>query len=260
MRSSWPGNWIMPDERTRCQVEVARWKLPTDVTTVLVTRLWHGTNEPPGGIEERVRLLKRYTAPSVLGQVAAPDRWVILLGKRWIPGAGAAAGRWLSELPDWVRLVAMNDGEAIISGTRRGIDDMDLKRRIVVARCDGDDMLAPDFFQALLAYFGASGIKRPTLLEFPVGVQTDGQVGRLDVRTGGHFHAVVQPSSLKLIGPYVDAHTEVWRRDATLPAAAMITRWPMWCEVIHDGNAVNRLREGPMLALGWAERFGFGED
>jgi hypothetical protein len=252
--TDWPGNFTLPDERVRFQMSVPRYQEARDVSWVLVTRFWMGADPPAEGFDARLDLFESYLLPSIYSQTRRPDLWLILTSERW-------ADLWLShDLVPWVRFVRTpgpgSEGSSIASGIRTGLEGVPLQDRVVVSRCDGDDALAEDYGEALTKYISAAGFSGPCYLNFTQGVQYDTRSGeaRLDVRTEGHFGAVVQPSSQRIIGPYAHAHVEVWKQQE-YPAISILTRQPMWCEIVGDHNAINRMRQGPTLADGWKDRF-----
>lgn len=248
---------------------------PADVTTILVTRYWVDPSEGAPMIEpdaayfeRRAELFLRWCLPSVAAQTRPPEAWVILLSPRVIGMIGADVKDAINELP-FAHVVPVPEGRSFSSIARQWIENRAYRiwePWTVVARLDNDDAIARDYVHALGCWVVRARPSTPCTLVFPHGVQhhMGSNTTTTDIHSTNHFTAVAYRRGQKDVMPYGPAHTEIYADRAKHKSTSagihqILTRYPMWAEILHGDNAANHARGGPrtMSSLQeWRDRFG----
>lgn len=247
---------------------------PADVTTILVTRYWVDPTEGALNVHADVEYFKRraelflhWCLPSVTAQTRIPDAWLILVSERVHLMLGPDVLRAIRDLP-YAHVVEVPEGRSFSSIARAWVTARAYRIRepwTVVARLDNDDSIARDYVHTLGCWVSRARPATPATLVFPFGVQHDTTTGHttVDMHSTNHFTAVTYRRGQTDVMPYGPAHTEIYTDRAKYKSTAtgihqILTRYPMWAEILHDDNAANHLRPGPQILTGpgqWVERF-----
>lgn len=248
---------------------------PADVTTVLVTRYWVDPTEGARLVEpdqayfdRRAELFLRWCLPSVAAQTRPPEAWLILLSPRVIGMIGAEVKDAINSVPG-AHVVPVPEGRSFSSVAKAWMANRTLRLWepwTVVARLDNDDAISRDYVHTLGCWVTRARPGTPCTLVFPHGVQyhTDTGTTTTDIHSTNHFTAVAYKRGQRDITPYGPAHTEIYADPAKHKSTSagihqILTRYPMWAEILHDDNAANHARPGPELWAGAGdlyERFG----
>ena len=248
---------------------------PANVTTVLVTRYWVDPTEGAVNIEpdaayfaRRAELFLRWCLPSVAAQTRPPEGWLILISPRVRDLIGDDVRDAIETVPG-ARIVLVPEGRSFSSVARQWLEDQTLRLWepwTVVARLDNDDAIARDYVHTLGCWVARARPATPSTLVFPHGVQHDTTTGNttVDMHSTNHFTAVAYRRGQRDIVPYGPAHTEIYAEQGKHKATSagihqILTRYPMWAEILHDDNAANHTRPGPTIMHTpgeWQDRFG----
>lgn len=248
---------------------------PADVTTILVTRYWVDPSEGAPVIEpdqayfdRRAELFLRWCLPSVVAQDRPPTAWIVLASPRVIGMIGDEVLDALEQIPG-ARLVAVPERRSFSSVAKAWIEEGTFRLWepwTVVARLDNDDAIARDYVHTLGCWVTRARPATPCTLVFSHGVQHDmeSNTTTTDIHSTNHFTAVAYRRGQKDMTPYGPAHTEIYANPAGYKATAagihqILTRYPMWAEILHGDNAANHARPGPRAMTSpqeWRDRFG----
>jgi len=180
-------------------------------------------------LRERIELLKKYTLPSIQGQIDQNFTWLLLVSDQ-------VSTKWVDELEGLVRprgTVVVQEGYASEGESfRRFLESR--SESIITVWFDSDDMLHPEFISRLRA----ADIQVGEVLSFVKGAVHEPSTSRSAVykNHGNPFLSLHDSSSnnVFLIGGHSKVSSESSKRLHTI-----MTKDPMWLQIIHGGNIAN---------------------
>jgi hypothetical protein len=216
-------------------VSFGREAVETEPTDVHLVEAW---------LETRLRLLRRFCAPSIRRQTTRSFIWLLGIDERLsaqmgkdVASATGGRGSVLRVPPD----MAFRD---VLRAELAAYGPM-----ILTTRLDSDDALAPDFVESV------QRCSRPDrALNFPRGLVYEADLGlthRVDIASSP-FMSFLSTKGLTVHDLGNHRH---W--SDTVPIVEVGTPQPMWLQLIHDDNALNsRPRHSAMtVGLGPVRRF-----
>lgn len=202
----------------------------------IATRFGEKPQEPvhldPAWLEERIALFERYCVPKLAAQTDRGFKWLILVS---------------SETNDAIvkRLLRAPNAEIVPVDSESRLDRLVAARvatmgdSVVTVRVDSDDQVSAAFTQALreMKWHG----RRRFAVYFTRGLQLDAPSGTYHTATVpfNQFPAVFERSRAReFLTVHADRHN---RLHGLMDAVLIKTKRPMWCTVVHGGNALNRI-------------------
>jgi hypothetical protein len=193
----------------------------------------------PAWLAGRLALFERYCVPKMAAQTDPRFRWLILVD----PETDDAIVKRLALAPnaEIVRVDPDSRLAPIIAARTAAMGD-----RIITVRLDSDDQISTTFTQALRAIRWDG--RRCFALYYSKGLQLDAASGAYHaaVIPLNQFPAVFEHSRTR---EFVTVHAGQHNRLHALMDVVLIkTKRPMWCTVVHGGNAINRITGQPRSA------------
>jgi hypothetical protein len=190
-------------------------------------------------LEERLALFERYCVPKIAAQTDDRFRWPILID----PETDAAIVKRLAGAPNAELVPVMPKATLgqIVAGRVAQMGDS-----IITARLDSDDQLSAGYTEALrtIEWNG----RRRFAAYFTKGLYLDASSGayraaRLPLN---QFPAVFERrQSGDFLTVHAHRHNELFK---SMDAIQIWTKRPMWCTIVHGGNASNRMTGKPVHA------------
>lgn len=219
-------------------------------------------------LDHRLALFQAVTLRSLAAQTQRPDAWLI----GFDAARRAAVQPVLRRLArhDWIIPVwqEQRDGrhESPRLAFQRGVAGLLRPGQdwVVTTRLDNDDALNRHHQEALADYAAAVVARRPGIedfwVSFPLGAQYGAGTLRLFPYTNSPFLSRVERVGAApgwRAGTALQGHHgHVFDQPQVFTAT---TRWPMWLQVVHGANVLNRVREKlPILAEPGRELARFG--
>lgn len=201
--------------------------------------------------EQRARLFKAVTWPSLRAQRLRPDRWVLLFSA----GDEALVERCLGTLDDWMQPLYLQPGLTVLGQIEAAVlDALAGRRSLLLSRMDNDDALAPDFFERI---GGAAAEVEPGADELMLlarrGCRWDGaQIQQVDYPNNPFITLRARDWPARRTNPLQMNHVEVLRHPHRFVDTA---DGPSWLQVLHGGNASNAFKDvhGPLAPAEPAE-------
>lgn len=193
----------------------------------------------PAWLAERLALFERYCVPKMAAQTDPRFRWLIFVS----PETDDTILRRLARAPN-AEIVPVDPGSRlapIIVARAATMGD-----RVITARLDSDDQISTKFTQALRAIRWDG--RRCFALYFSKGLQFDAASGAYHaaIIPLNQFPAVFERSRTREFATvHADQHN---RLHAVMDAVLIKSKRPMWCTVVHGGNAINRITGKPTAA------------
>jgi hypothetical protein len=190
-------------------------------------------------LEERLALFERYCVPKMAAQTDDRFRWLILIS----PETNAAIVKRLARAPN-AELVPVAPGTALGSVVAARVAQMG--ESIITARLDSDDQLSVGYTKALRAIEWSG--RRRFAAYFTKGLYLNAATGAYRVARLplNQFPAVFERrQSGDFLTVHAHRHNELFK---SMDAIQIWTKRPMWCTIVHGGNASNRMTGKPVHA------------
>jgi hypothetical protein len=189
----------------------------------------------PEWLEVRIALFERYCAPKMAAQTDGRFRWLILTS----PGTDPAIEKRLLRAPNAEVVPIASAPPGGLLGTVVAPRVAQMGDSIITARVDSDDQLSATYTQ-VLRETDWNG-RRRFAVYFTNGLYFDA--------SSGAYHAVRAPLNQfpaafehRPARNFRTVHAQHHNKLHTLMDAILIkTKRPMWCTVVHGGNAANRM-------------------
>lgn len=242
----------------------------SEAFTMLVTNYFVAEQEALGfgasqWLESRLPLFEKYTLPSVSTGIRKPDVWLLLVSDWVLPLLDPL--RASIKPYAYIEILVVED-----SGKRdRAIKEWltNNKQRVgdgpvISARVDNDDAISRDYLH--LSHLWLSSVSsRPSpnvALAYPYGLQfaESSRVTYVDMQNNNHFMTIISDNPESFPGLFQN-HRLLYSEDrlASLPVREVVTRRPVWLEVVHGANALNSARKAERVMLdSSAYRYRFG--
>jgi hypothetical protein len=211
----------------------------------LITRFNVPMRDHPGRstdaewLAERIDLFRAFCLPSVALQNCQDFRWLLMVDDATPPPALDALRDCERVRPFETLAVGERWRPALSGFVGRGAG----APYLMTSRLDSDDAIGRDYLGAVRGAFDGWA---PVVLEAPSGL-------RLDARSGALYHASWRKGAfLTLIEGRSDRPLTVYARphmrmDEVAPLRAVPLE-PAWVQVVHGGNAANRVGDDPVPA------------
>lgn len=205
-------------------------------------------------LERRVAFFRRFTLPAIREQIDADFHVLLFLDTEIDPPVRAlmddVAGEGRIEP---ILLDCRGDPapfafeeaarQAIVARAPAGT------ALIATTRVDSDDILSIGFMHALRTYCAqirtAYVARAPVTVNFPIGLQVAGDGARLLVYARNPFQTLVEPRARYDSTNKWDRKTVFQtahdRSDKLFAVHDAMTLLPMWAQLVHGGNAMNRI-------------------
>ena len=186
-------------------------------------------------LEERFGIFERYTLQSMKKQTNQNFTWLVLFHRN-TPNEFKKKIQKLKEEYNFIDLY-FNDEEKFSFLEYCNMQGEDTEY-FVTTRIDNDDMLAEDYISKIQEY--ANKNSHTCIVSFEKGIKYDLNSAKKYKyeRKDNHF--------LSMIGPREECilkynHAKIFSSDKEI--VMLDTDKPMWVEIIHDSNVINRIKE-----------------
>ena len=223
-------------------------------------------------LERRVSFFRRFTLPSIRNQIDRNFRVLLFLDTQ----VDGPIESLLDEIANDARIVpimldcrgdpapfAFEEAARLAIVAHAPADG----EMVATTRLDSDDLLSVGIVHALQAYCAqirpAYVARAPVTVNFPVGVQIASDGLRLLVYARNPFQTLLEPraryDSTNKWDRKTVFQTSHDRCDKLFPVHDAMTLLPMWAQLVHGGNAMNRVASDlPRMAIDGAVEFAFG--
>lgn len=262
-------NWIEPHVGLESSLKGTT-ECPSPAFTILATNYFVARQEDlqfnaSDWLAARLELFVKYTMRSVNRGVTTPDAWLLLISP-WVEPLVRDLSAVISRWP-YIEILTVEPEEGRNGAMARWIRENRSRigaRKLISARVDNDDALSRDFLHLCNLAIAANSVplEGNLAISFPYGLQhvESENVTYVDMQTNNHFIATASSSIENFFGPF-DHHGRLYAEHRLERAAVreVVTRRPMWLEVVHGDNALNRARVAEKVIMSnsdWRYRFG----
>jgi hypothetical protein len=185
----------------------------------------------------RSLLFNEITLPSIIAQSIQPTRWYLLLSD----GDQSLLERYVSPLPDWVKPLYLQLGEAVKTQIYDDIlASFGSAMNLVIGRLDNDDALHFDYFKTMNDELDWSDVTADRYLIQDRGCRWDGyKIQRFRYESSPFFTVASNNWQERQPNPLVDHRNVLHYKHCFLKGAANDS---MWMQSVHGLNASNVFR------------------
>lgn len=215
-------------------------------------------------LEKRMMLFKKFTFPSVKGQINQNFKWLCLFDDR-TPEMIKEQIRLLEE--DYDNFVPVFLGEE--EGTHSALflknflsKQADSNEKIVTVRLDNDDAIGKRYIEEVTNYVEKNDLCDCAInFVYGVNLYLERRVMKTRYAENNHFYAMVASKESTYLHPFEFSHVNLTEKMKVINIGKR--EYPVWMEVIHDSNYANgtsknstakQILSGYELGLGNEER------